>query len=110
MNITLADGTQVVSKHALLLILVIPGMPHMPISARLVDNLSHDLVLGMDCVRFGAIWPLMGLAPGLSAQYTCAQHTCTRHDTCRAWPEFVVHMPLGLIAPEGFLICFWFLV
>ena len=96
MNVTLADGTQVVSKHALSLSLVIPGVPHMPISARLVDNLLHDFVLGMDWLRqynptidwvaytvaFGPRLPVVHCLPTRTSG-TCQCLLCSITGTCR---------------------------
>ena len=47
MTVTLADGTTLNSSHACHFLLLVDGH-HMQITARIMDNLSHDIVLGMD--------------------------------------------------------------
>ena len=47
MIVTLADGTQLTSSHSVDFLLILHDQ-HMHINARTVDNLSHDIVLGMN--------------------------------------------------------------
>jgi len=50
MTVSLADGSQLVSSSEVQCTLHIGDLPF-PLSARVVDNLSHQLVLGMDWLQ-----------------------------------------------------------
>ena len=51
LDVLLSDGTRITSTHIVQFQLIIAGDTRLHASARVVDNLSHHMVLGMDWLR-----------------------------------------------------------